>query len=346
MNPLGPVYTNIAAAPAGTCTLGFVRQPAGALVNTNITSVGSNPTGLPVQVALFSGAVIDTTFTGPITLGITPNTGTANAALSGGGPVNAVAGVATFGPSPALSISLAGSNYQLRASSSGLTPVDSTPFGIFNGVLNCGDFASQGGRTDLDPNLDGPFVGTPGWGLRRGPNTDGSACTLVDFTCDLTLSNIASCSYDKTTGQQASFTYVFLWNPVPPIALTDPPNPNPGAGWTNYRSQISWGIANPNPDTTSVDWVPGLACVIDMFPPLSPIPTHAQMLAVLPIIPNVQPFITNGAAHSQYLPGASALVCIGQQGSTSVGNPSTGNVLIQYYDKVLDEVDLLMKGPG
>jgi hypothetical protein len=135
---------------------------------------------------------------------------------------------------------------------------------------------------------------------------------------------------------------VFLWNPVSPIAT------GAETGWTNYRPQISWGIANPNPDTTSADWVPGLACVVDDFPPLVPTPTAAQMLAVMPTIPNVAPF--TGNPYPQYLYVASplnhALVCIGQHGWTSVGDPPNNvPIMIQYYDKVLDEVDVLVKGP-
>jgi hypothetical protein len=60
-----------------------------------------------------------------VTLALGANPGTAT--LSGGGPVNAVGGIATFS---AVQISAAGTGYTLVASSTGLTSDTSTPIDI------------------------------------------------------------------------------------------------------------------------------------------------------------------------------------------------------------------------
>jgi hypothetical protein len=62
-----------------------------------------------------------------VTLAITSLTGTPLATLSGGGPVTAALGVATFS---SLSIDLAGLGYRLDALADGLTGATSSPFEI------------------------------------------------------------------------------------------------------------------------------------------------------------------------------------------------------------------------
>jgi len=68
-----------------------------------------------------------TSFTGAVTMSITPGTGTPLAVLSGTNPVSAVAGVATFSN---LSVNLPGVGYKLNAAATGLTGVTSTAFNI------------------------------------------------------------------------------------------------------------------------------------------------------------------------------------------------------------------------
>ena len=65
------------------------------------------------------------TFTGVITLAF--GTNAAGGTLSGGAPVNAVNGVATF---PNLSVDKAGNGYTLRATASGLTAATSSAFNV------------------------------------------------------------------------------------------------------------------------------------------------------------------------------------------------------------------------
>lgn len=63
----------------------------------------------------------------PVTMSITPGTGTAGAVLSGQLIVNAVSGVATFNN---LRINLAGTGYRLTASASGLTSAITNTFAV------------------------------------------------------------------------------------------------------------------------------------------------------------------------------------------------------------------------
>ena len=218
---------------------------------------------------------------------------------------------------------------------------------VYNGVLACGDYDDSSGgtrKTDLDPDLDISYSGTPGWALRRGPNKDGSTCVKVNYSCNLTTTldgdgqpnDIATCTFDKASGQQATFKYVFLWTPV----KVGP------EGWFVARPKVSWNIANPSTAHTLPDWVPLLGCAIDIFPPLfvgdTSLPT-----SILPVIPSFSPFtddanLPDNGGHSWYQPGQTALVCGAGHGWTAVGRDVNLNILMQGYDKVVDESDLLI----
>ncbi|HXL53173.1 MAG TPA: PKD domain-containing protein, partial [Gemmatimonadales bacterium] len=98
--------------------LGFTQQPQNAVAGATIAP--------PVQVvALDAAEHVVQGFTGAITLGLGANPGSGT--LSGGAPVNAVNGVATFAN---LSINRAGNGYTLRATASQLTAATSSPFNV------------------------------------------------------------------------------------------------------------------------------------------------------------------------------------------------------------------------
>jgi hypothetical protein len=308
---------------AGSCTLGFIAQPTSATVDTNITSVPYNTGGAAVKVGLFSGNTLDTTFAGPLSIAIKPNTGTTGAVLTAGAATFA-GGVATF---PSLSINTVGPNYKLTATSGSRT-VDSNAFWItaVNGTLGCDEsnnYASSGG---LDPNDEVPASLDPGWGLRRGPNWDGPTppCVLVGYivTLDQT-NNILSLIWDKTTGQKAAFKYVVVW---PKVKVDG----GATAGWTQKRPNVSWGTTN-TPVAGTNDYVPALACVGDDL-------TFGQNL--LPIIPNVPPFDAASNPQAQYLYDGTntAKMCVAQQGFASDGKVGT-DIYVIYWDKIVDEAD-------
>src|SRR5438132_8240331 len=98
--------------------LGFTQQPQTTEAGAAITP--------PVQVAALDASEhVVQGFTGAIGLALEPasNGGT----LSGGTPINAVNGVATF---PTLSVDKAGKGYTLRATASGLTDATSGTFAV------------------------------------------------------------------------------------------------------------------------------------------------------------------------------------------------------------------------
>src|SRR5881396_1635465 len=99
--------------------LGFTQEPQ------QTTEAGATITP-PVQVAALDASEhVVQGFTGSIGLALEPasNGGT----LSGGTPINAVNGIATF---PSLSVDKAGTGYTLRATASGLTDATSSAFNI------------------------------------------------------------------------------------------------------------------------------------------------------------------------------------------------------------------------
>src|SRR5438105_1535267 len=99
--------------------LGFTQQPS------PTTEAGATITP-PVQVAALDASEhVAQGFTGAIGLALEPasNGGT----LSGGTPINAVNGMATF---PSLSVDKAGTGYTLRATASGLTDARSSTFNV------------------------------------------------------------------------------------------------------------------------------------------------------------------------------------------------------------------------
>jgi hypothetical protein len=240
------------------CTLGFLTQPTNSQVNTTITSVAQDPTGAPVKVALFSAPnTVATFFTGSITL---TNAGPGTGTLTGGGPINAVSGVAIF---PALKLDAAG-NYALTAGSSGITPVNSSPFTIYSGILQCGD--------DLASNFTNPYnvaPDQPGYstGYRGVYNKDGSTCIKVPYTFTNTIltNDQVHLSWDTSVQANPAFLYSLNWRlrNVEPATTGNPAVVNPLAGWTTApRPQVAWlndGSGNPA-------FVPGLACVSGKLP--------------------------------------------------------------------------------
>ena len=128
--------------PAANCGSCDGRQPADAVQGTTITSEAGNPSGAPVQVALFTGASVATWFTGSVSLAITDDS-TGTGALMNGSET-AVAGRATFDE---LSITAAG-EYSLVATGAGISSDPSSSFTISETALTCED--GSGGSNTIE----------------------------------------------------------------------------------------------------------------------------------------------------------------------------------------------------
>jgi hypothetical protein len=164
------------------CGLAFTSPPQDATIDTStglaiVTSVANMPAAPAqgVQVAKMVAGVVDTSFTGAVTINVVSGPGSI-----GGNTVNASGGYATFGISGSaspLTLNKTGA-YQLQATSSGVTPSPVASVFIGDGTLNCGDQLSM---TFTNPsNLPNT---APGWasGFRGTNNKDGSNCLLVDY---------------------------------------------------------------------------------------------------------------------------------------------------------------------
>ncbi len=130
----GEQTDTVTVVPAGADRLAFIVQPTSATVGNTITPA--------VQVEIrdqFGNRVSEAG--NPVTLGIGANPG--GGTLTGGGPVAAVNGVATFA---SLSINQVGTGYTLTAAATSLTGATSTSFNISAGVVS----ASQS-SVDVSP---------------------------------------------------------------------------------------------------------------------------------------------------------------------------------------------------
>src|SRR6266704_124314 len=163
--------------------LGFTQQPQ------TTTEAGATITP-PVQVAAFDASEhVVQGFTGTIGLALEPasNGGT----LSGGTPINAVNGIATF---PSLSVDKAGNGYTLQATSSGLTDGTSSAFNITPPPPTTGDLTVT--TSTSGPNPPSGYTVTVDGGQSRnlGLNTSTTYTGLTAANHTVQLSGIpANC---------------------------------------------------------------------------------------------------------------------------------------------------------
>ncbi len=137
INRTGTGYTLTATAPSLVpATTSLFNINPGATTKLVFTVQPSNGSaGSPISPAVVVSAQDAQSnptpaFVGPVTIAIGANPG--GGVLTGGGPINAVAGVATF---PALSINKPGTGYTLSATSGVLTPATSATFNVAIGPL-------------------------------------------------------------------------------------------------------------------------------------------------------------------------------------------------------------------
>ena len=352
---------------SGDCTgatCAFINVTSNKNVTANFVSntllVTSAPSSVAVPPVLTLPLVTNppspfsvTVTSSPGTVTITPDT-TACGGATWATPV--VSGMSTTFTFTIPSGSSIGATCTISFSANNYGPTSTTPpLPVYKGVLDCNDYDSVNGAGDAlyDPDLPSTlagqgssYVGAPGWGLRRGPNRDGSAtCVKVNYTCNMDTSvdpAIATCTWDKnvlnfakTGPEQATFKYLFLWPAKAPDA----------SGWTSYRPWVSWPPAPQDNTRTWPNWAPLVSCVSDLF---SNPPTW-----ILPTIPTTDPqfaFATNPLnTLPQYQGGAVANVCGAQQGWTAIGTagtaPGNGVPMIQIWNIIIDEADLKVSGP-
>jgi hypothetical protein len=179
----------------------------------------------------------------------------------------------------------------------------------------------------LDPDADEAYVGDPlSWGLRRYGNLNPQGCAPVNYTLTTGLDPgngkpATNLAYDEGNPPQAgNFKYVVVW-PAQPIT-----------SWPDLRPEVAWVVIGGVPQ-----WVPGLACLSDDMTLGS---------AVMPTIPNEEPFISTPITDYQYGvdPATSQLrkakMCIAQVGWTPVGGG-----LVQFWTKVIDQSDGYVRQP-
>lgn len=149
----------------GGCQLAFATAPADATVGATITGTPLVTSSNFVAVEVLNGAgQLVTSSTIPVSLQIAPGSPLpgAGAVLSGGGPVNAVGGIATF-TTPSISVH---GVYELLASSSavGVASVTSGPFNIWDSAGGCGVGQSCEGSSTIKNVMSSVVQGQSGSG--------------------------------------------------------------------------------------------------------------------------------------------------------------------------------------
>ncbi len=213
--------------------LGFTQQPQNAVAGATIAP--------PVQVAALDAAEhVVQGFTGAITLGLGANPGSGT--LSGGAPVNAVNGVATF---PNLSINRAGNGYTLRATAATLTAATSSPFNITAPpnqppvaafTSSCTLLVCSFTSTSSDP--DGTIAGYA-WTFG-----DGATATTQNPSHTYTAGGTFTVTLTVTDNQSATGSVSH------PVTVTAPPPPNqpPVAAFTSSCTQLTCSFTSTSSD--------------------------------------------------------------------------------------------------
>lgn len=221
--------TTVVSGPS--CSVEFVPgyAPASAKLvsgSAQITSVTNAPAGAPVQARVLLGATVDTSFNGPITIERVVSPAGANFANH---TVNAVNGVATFGPSPLPTTDTAGV-YWLRPKAG--TLVGSAVSILVSGAdLDCAAGSVIPPGATFDASASGATdVTDPGFasGFRAENWKNTASCTLANYiatnningTTDVVDANgftlppgWFSIVYDVPPGNEVALSYTLTFKP-------------------------------------------------------------------------------------------------------------------------------------
>src|SRR5438046_974663 len=225
--------------PAPATVLAFTVQPTDAMQGSAIK---------PVEVTAYDAlGNTATTFTGPIPLAFASDgSGSKNATLSGGAPVNAVSGVATF---PNLRIDKAGTGYTLRATAPPLTDATSSAFAVRappSGSLRVttstsGDNPDTDGYTaTVDGTTSQSIASNSSTGVTfTGLSVSSHTVELTGVAANCTVSGGASHTVNVTDGQTTTEPFS-----ISCTATT---------GTLNVTTSTSGGSPDPNGYTFTVD---------------------------------------------------------------------------------------------
>ncbi len=262
---------SVAVSPGAPAQLGFSQQPGG---GTGGTAWTTQPK-LAIQDA--QGNTI-TTSTAPVTLAITPGSGTPGALLTcTANPKAAAAGIATFA---GCKINLAGSGYTLTATSPGLSNALSSSFDVAVGpasklVYTQGPSAVTAGQTispavtlsvqDAGGNLASTSNATvtmaistnPGGGTLSGTTSINAVNGIVTFS-NLSINRSAN-GYKLTassTGLTSAASAAFNVSPGAPAQLGFSQQPGGGTGGTAWTTQPKLAIQDAQGNTITTSTAP------------------------------------------------------------------------------------------
>ena len=172
--------TGPACVNRGTCQLRFANQPNTTQTGATIKA-GYDSTGDPVRVEIYdpnTGSVVRTNAQVTLSRSYYPSGGT----LSGGGPVNAVNGVATFS---SLSLSIAGA-YRLRAASAAAT---NTPITSLFMVADVVEACANSGCTFSQTQGQNSYIVDPATGTAGATFVSALNIAGLKISCDFSPFN-------------------------------------------------------------------------------------------------------------------------------------------------------------
>ena len=307
--------------------LGFTQQPQTTQVGVAITP--------PVQVAALDAAEhVVQGFTGAIGLALGANPG--GGTLSGGAPVNAVNGVATF---PGLSIDQPGNGYTLRATASGLTAGTSGTFDVTAAPPTTGDLTVTTSTTGASPDPDGyTFAVDGGTPQPIGVSQTITVSTLPAGSHTVVLSGIASnCTVSNGTSRPVT---VPAGASVTASFSVTCPTPVPTTGDLTVTTSTSGASPDPDGYTVTVDGTASQPISNSGSVTFNALSAGSHTVALSGVAANCA--VTGGTSQNVTVPAAGTataaftITCAALTGSLTVTTTTTGQNAPTSYTVTVD----------